>query len=141
MGRCLCLGRHSWMTPMTPRIAVLLCGNLTGKAYALNGDYTKIYTRYLHETAPVLFALDLFDVVAEMAYPEEEEQYSAMVLTGSGTVPSLSVRGPTDGFTAASAYENSEWISKLSAYISRIAATQPQIKLIGTLLPCCSHPR
>lgn len=35
--------------------------------------------------------------------------------------------------TAASAYENVEWINKLVSYVTRIATSRPDIKIIGTL--------
>lgn len=33
--------------------------------------------------------------------------------------------------TAASAYENVEWINKLTAYVADIAKTKPHIKIFG----------
>ncbi|KAF9554793.1 class I glutamine amidotransferase-like protein [Agrocybe pediades] len=109
---------------MATKIALFLCGNLSGEAYAQNGNYTSIYGRYLQATVPesIQYTLDTYDVVHEMAYPSEdrEDSYNCIMLTGS----------------AASAYENIEWINKLVDYLARIAATKPHIKLIGI---CFGH--
>ncbi|KDR70257.1 hypothetical protein GALMADRAFT_76521 [Galerina marginata CBS 339.88] len=103
------------------RIALLLCGNLSGAALEQNGGYTDIYARYLAATVPpaVEYAVDAFDVVSDLAYPNED-QYSSMILTGS----------------AANAYDDAEWIITLVAFIQRIASTKPHIKLIGI---CFGH--
>ncbi|KAF4609959.1 hypothetical protein D9613_010549 [Agrocybe pediades] len=77
---------------MATRIALFLCGNLSGEAYAQNGDYTSIYGRYLQATVPesIQYTLDTYDVAHEMAYPSEdqEDSYNCIMLTGSGTVQS-----------------------------------------------------
>jgi len=90
----------SHTTLMATKIALLLCGNLSGEAYAQNGDYTSIYSRYLRETAPksTQYTLDTYDVVKEMVYPSEEQEdsYNCIMLTGSGTVQVSSERPTTD---------------------------------------------
>ncbi|KAH9475957.1 Putative glutamine amidotransferase-like protein C13C5.04 [Psilocybe cubensis] len=112
---------------MHPKIALLLCGNLTGKPYADHGGYQGIYSKFLQDTVPanpdsstVPYSVDIYDVVHEMAYPQDDDQYDCIMLTGS----------------AASAYENLEWITKLCDYISRIATSKPHIKIIGI---CFGH--
>ncbi|KAF8960621.1 class I glutamine amidotransferase-like protein [Flammula alnicola] len=106
---------------MVYKIALLVCGGLTGRAKEQNGDYLDIYTRYLRATVPtaIEFTLDPYNVTEDQAYPNEDE-YHCIMLTGS----------------AASAYENIEWINKLVAYIARVAETKPHIKIIGI---CFGH--
>ncbi|KAF8154701.1 class I glutamine amidotransferase-like protein [Crassisporium funariophilum] len=115
--------RSSSISPMsTTRIALLVCGGLTGKPLALNGNYYDIFLRYLQASKPnpqTSFTLDPYDVVHEMTYPNEDD-YDSIMLTGS----------------AASAYENIEWTNKLVGYISRVADTKPHVKLIGI---CFGH--
>ncbi|EKM53291.1 uncharacterized protein PHACADRAFT_259553 [Phanerochaete carnosa HHB-10118-sp] len=64
--------------------------------------------------------MDSYDVRNKMEYPEDIDRYSAIVMTGS----------------AASAYENLEWINQLVAYIASVAETKPNVKLIGI---CFGH--
>ncbi|PPQ87070.1 hypothetical protein CVT25_000050 [Psilocybe cyanescens] len=87
---------------MPPKIALLLCGNLTGKPYADSGGYEAIYSRFLHATVPASpdtegsslpFTVDYYDVVHEMVYPKHDDEYDCIMLTGSGTVP-LCLDGP-----------------------------------------------
>jgi GMP synthase-like glutamine amidotransferase len=107
---------------MSVRIALLICGGLTGKALEANGDYLDVYTRYLKGTVPtrVDFTLDPFFVAKEHIYPNEEN-YDCIMLTGS----------------AASAYDDIEWINSLAAYIARVAANKnARSKIIGI---CFGH--
>ncbi|KAF9524926.1 class I glutamine amidotransferase-like protein [Crepidotus variabilis] len=112
------------MTHTELRIALLTCGSLTGKAYAENGDYWDVYSKFMHDSCPAgtQFKFEPFDVVSKMEYPssQDEDQYDCMMLTGS----------------AASAYENLEWINILVDYVARIAESKPNIKLIGI---CFGH--
>ncbi|PPQ98594.1 hypothetical protein CVT26_013777 [Gymnopilus dilepis] len=107
-----------------PKLALFLCGNLSGAALSQNGSYTDIYTAYLQSTAPPEcrpFSLDAYDV-REGHFPDldQEDSYHAIILTGS----------------AANAYDNLEWINTLVAYIQRIASSKPHIRLIGI---CFGH--
>lgn len=71
--------------PTHVKIALLICGGLSGKALTLNGDYYDIYLRYLTESCPkgVSFSCDAFNVKASMEFPVHEDDYSCMLLTGS----------------------------------------------------------
>ena len=77
---------HISLSPMTS-IALLLCGRITGKPLAENGDYYEIYLRYMQQSCPsnVPFNFHKYDVRDKMEYPLHEDDYSCMVLTGSGT--------------------------------------------------------
>ncbi|KAF8191285.1 hypothetical protein BJ912DRAFT_1098172 [Pholiota molesta] len=124
------------------RIALLLCGGLSGAALERHpGDYLGLYTRYLTDTFPTAsistetrthdggappFALDPYFVwrdaiVDERAYPDPAA-YDALVLTGS----------------ASSAYDDTPWITALCAYIARVANTVPRVRIIAFLI---LHPR
>ncbi|THH23061.1 hypothetical protein EUX98_g8117 [Antrodiella citrinella] len=63
------------------------------------------------------YRLDSYDVKEKLEYPKPEnlDNYDAIILTGS----------------AASAYENLQWINLLVAYIASVAEEKPHIKLIG----------
>jgi hypothetical protein len=67
------------------KIALLICGALTGKAHVQNGDYYDIYLRYMRDSLPQQrdFILDPYDVRVKMEYPVHENDYNCMVLTGS----------------------------------------------------------
>ena len=120
---------HTLRSPSVPgmnahvHVALLVCGKLAGPALDVLGDYNDVYFKFLHDTKPdtVLFTMDAFDVVHRMEYPDETK-YDAIVLTGS----------------AASAYEDVEWVNKLVAYIARVADIKPTVKLIGALLQLCT---
>jgi len=123
----------------TVKIALLICGSLTGKAYALNGDYYDIYSKFIRDSTPegTTFSLDPYDVVHKMDYPSEDD-YDCIMLTGSGVCLILSLKTHVNYFRlgriakiAASAYENIEWVNKLVGYIARVAETKPHVKLIG----------
>ncbi|KIK01199.1 hypothetical protein K443DRAFT_99142 [Laccaria amethystina LaAM-08-1] len=110
---------------MSVSLALLICGSLTGKLYAEHGDYSAVFTRFFQSSLPngsdAHFTLDPYDV-QKLQYPSDDQvgTYDAIVLTGS----------------AASAYENVEWVNKLIAYIRHIAESKPHVKLIGI---CFGH--
>ncbi|KAF8811095.1 class I glutamine amidotransferase-like protein [Phlegmacium glaucopus] len=106
----------------TTRIALLKCGDLRGKAYERNSGYNEIYNNWLQISLPDpqvnKFSLDSYDVVQDI-YPNED-LYECIMLTGS----------------AASAYEDIQWINKLARYIAHVAESKPHIKIIGI---CFGH--
>ncbi|KAF9234197.1 class I glutamine amidotransferase-like protein [Melanogaster broomeanus] len=113
------------------RLAILVCDTPMPSVKAVHGDYRQIFEALLASSlapinaskpdqAQVTFTLDGYDVVTEMAYPPDEEEYDGLLLTGS----------------AASAYEDIEWINKLVAYVQRIAAEKPKMKIFGI---CFGH--
>lgn len=67
------------------KIALLICGSLTGKARVRNADYHDIYLRYLTNSCPqgTNFVLDPYQVRLKMEYPEHDNDYNCMILTGS----------------------------------------------------------
>ncbi|KDQ51912.1 hypothetical protein JAAARDRAFT_40737 [Jaapia argillacea MUCL 33604] len=67
------------------------------------------------------WVLEAFDVV-KGEYPDEETLggYKGLLISGS----------------AASAYENVEWINKLTEFVARVARTKPEVKIIGI---CFGH--
>ncbi|PPQ70426.1 hypothetical protein CVT24_013176 [Panaeolus cyanescens] len=109
---------------MKLKIALLICGGLTGEAKEKNGDYYDIYRNYLNNSFPesisrsLEFSLDPYDVRTQQ-YPVEDE-YDVLMITGS----------------ASSAYEDIEWINKLTQYIARVVNEKPHIKIIGI---CFGH--
>ncbi|KAF8634062.1 hypothetical protein AX17_004326 [Amanita inopinata Kibby_2008] len=110
---------------MRTEIALLVCGALPPPLFAVHGDYGVVFTSLFASALDAdnrdEFRLDSYDV-RSMVYPPDDalDTYKAIVLTGS----------------AASAYEDVEWINRLVAYISRVAETKPSIKIIGI---CFGH--
>lgn len=92
----------------TVKIALLICGSLTGKAYALNGDYYDIYSKFIRDSTPegTTFSLDPYDVVHKMDYPSEDD-YDCIMLTGSGVCLILSLKDTCQLFSFGSHRENS----------------------------------
>ncbi|KAF9451555.1 class I glutamine amidotransferase-like protein [Macrolepiota fuliginosa MF-IS2] len=113
-------------TPRTIRVALLICGQLSGLVYVANGGYYDVYRRFLINSLPpnanTTVEVDGFDVVNDMKYPEEERisEYDVVMLTGS----------------AASAYENLEWINRLVTFVQHVANDHPKVKIYGI---CFGH--
>ncbi|KAF5366183.1 hypothetical protein D9758_005672 [Tetrapyrgos nigripes] len=104
-------------------IALLICDTPLPSVIVEHGDYHKIFSVLLKKSLPDHdFILDSYDVVHKMEYPDDEklDEYDCVMLTGS----------------AASAYEDKEWIHKLIDFVKRIADTKPNIKLVGI---CYGH--
>lgn len=109
------------------RIALFLCDKPIASVQATDGDYTAIFDTLLRKSLPgdaaVDYVLDPYDVREAQRYPENVNDYRAIIMTGS----------------AASAYENLEWINRLVDYIRDVGTNKPHIKLIGVspFLKCC----
>ncbi|KAI0087198.1 class I glutamine amidotransferase-like protein [Irpex rosettiformis] len=109
----------------TIRLALFLCDTPIPKVIAQDGDYTVIFGELWRKSFPkdqtsVKYEMDSYDVRNKLEYPEDIDKYDGIVYTGS----------------AASAYENVEWINKLVEYTAKIAGEKPHIKLIGI---CFGH--
>ncbi|TCD67628.1 hypothetical protein EIP91_012193 [Steccherinum ochraceum] len=102
-----------------PRIALFICDTPIPSVLAEDGDYEKIFNTLLHESrSDIQYTLDPYLVRkedSEPEYPENVDKYDAIIITGS----------------AASAYENLDWINLLVGYIADVAQTKPNIKLIA----------
>ncbi|CAL1711069.1 unnamed protein product [Somion occarium] len=102
-------------------LAVFLCDSPIPSVQETDGDYTQIFTSLLRNSSPSTeFVLDPYDVRNKQEYPDDVDKYQGIILTGS----------------AASAYENLDWINLLVSYIASIAEEKPQIKLLGI---CFGH--
>ncbi|KZT03619.1 class I glutamine amidotransferase-like protein [Laetiporus sulphureus 93-53] len=106
------------------RIALLLCDTPIPAVQSTDGDYTAIFNTLLRNSLPLGsgtdYILDSYDVRNKQEYPRNVDDYQAIILTGS----------------AASAYENVDWINRLIDYVHDIALNKPYIKLIGI---CFGH--
>ncbi|KAI0325131.1 class I glutamine amidotransferase-like protein [Cubamyces sp. BRFM 1775] len=108
------------------KIAVLLCDTPLPAILASQGDYGAIFEALFRNALreaggpETEFVVDAYDVRNEMVYPKDVDQYDAVLLTGS----------------AASAYENLDWINKLVDYVRFLSKDKPQIRLIGI---CFGH--
>ncbi|KJA16154.1 hypothetical protein HYPSUDRAFT_47688 [Hypholoma sublateritium FD-334 SS-4] len=105
--------------PSPTRIALLICGDLTGPALEANGNYLQVYTRFLEDTAPGPFVLTPFYVVTSEVYPDPA-MYDALLITGS----------------ASSAYDATPWIVSLAAYLARVVVDAPALRIVGI---CFGH--
>ncbi|KAI0646276.1 class I glutamine amidotransferase-like protein [Trametes meyenii] len=108
------------------KIAVLLCDTPLPSILATQGDYGAIFTALFRNSlqattaADSEFQVDAYDVRNAQIYPEDVDQYDAVLLTGS----------------AASAYEDQAWINRLVDYVRFLDKEKPQIRLIGI---CFGH--
>ena len=77
------------------RIAVLLCDTPIEPVRAVQGDYGQIFRTLfrsslkavkasLPEASELDFEIDAFDVRTKLEYPENVDEYDAVLLTGSG---------------------------------------------------------
>ena len=78
------------------RIAVLLCDTPIEPVLAAQGDYGEIFRTLFRksleaveasspdEASEVDFEVDAFDVRTKLEYPENVDEYDAVLLTGSG---------------------------------------------------------
>jgi len=106
---------------MSIRLALLLCDTPPPLVQKTDGTYTDIFNALLTNSSPSTnYTLDSFDVKDKMEYPNKIDDYQGIILTGS----------------AASAYDNLEWINTLVAYIASVAEDKPHIKLLGI---CFGH--
>ncbi|KAF5381610.1 hypothetical protein D9615_005476 [Tricholomella constricta] len=110
---------------MSKKLALLVSGKLPEGVRATYRDYSVVFKDFLRCSLPkdVEFTLDPYDVVNKMEYPSDEQldaYYDGIIYTGS----------------AASAYEDIEWINKLVAFSARVVNEKPHIKIIGI---CFGH--
>ena len=73
------------------RLALLVCDTPNEAVLKTAGDYPTIWKKYLEATFPKsaseqggTFELHTFDVVHERRYPSLDDQWDAIILTGSG---------------------------------------------------------
>ena len=78
------------------RIAVLLCDTPIEPVRAVQGDYGQIFRTLFRsslkavraslpdEASELDFEIDAFDVRTKLEYPENVDEYDAVLLTGSG---------------------------------------------------------
>ncbi|KAF4566302.1 hypothetical protein EYR36_011720 [Pleurotus pulmonarius] len=108
---------------MTKSLALLICDTPIPAVLSSHGDYHKIFSALLASSLPdtsIEFTLDPYDVAKKQEYPLEDKEYDAFLITGS----------------AASAYENLEWINKLIAFVASIPDKYPKAKIFGI---CFGH--
>ncbi|KAM6494905.1 Class I glutamine amidotransferase-like protein [Amanita muscaria] len=104
------------------RLALFSCGTPPPALAALHGDYSVLFTNlFANSYRPDAFVLDSYSVV-DLQYPSDHDldKYNAIVITGS----------------AADAFEDIEWITKLVSYMANVVNTKPSIKIIGI---CFGH--
>ncbi|KAG6911004.1 hypothetical protein DXG01_005419 [Tephrocybe rancida] len=110
------------------RIALIVSGSLPENLSATYGQYSVVFSRFLQDSLPdsdkdkVEFKIEPFDVVHKMEYPSEAQldSYDALMYTGS----------------AASAYEDIQWINALVSFTARVISERPKLKIIGI---CFGH--
>lgn len=107
---------------ITKSIALLICDTPVPEVLDNYGDYHQIFTSLMTASLPggtnlASYKLDPYDVVHRMEYPSDDEldRYDGIMITGS----------------AASAYEDIEWINLLVGFVKKVAETKQKIKIIG----------
>jgi hypothetical protein len=126
------------ITPRETRLALLVCDTPIPAVVKDHGEYPVIFNRLFRKSLPdgLDFALDSYDVRCAMEYPTEGvlDTYNGIIITGSGErrlhsrIEKLIVyRLPS----AASAYEDAEWINKLVSWVADVAVHRSRIKIIG----------
>jgi hypothetical protein len=126
------------ITPRETRLALLVCDTPIPAVAKDYGEYPVIFNRLFRTSLPdgLDFTLDSYDVRCAMEYPTGDvlDTYNGIIITGSGEHPlhsrieKLIVFRPT---SAASAYEDAEWINKLVSWVADVAVQRPRIKIIG----------
>ncbi|KAI0635143.1 class I glutamine amidotransferase-like protein [Trametes polyzona] len=112
--------------PKPYKIAVFLCDTPLPAVLAANGDYGAIFESLFRRSLEAIgdpgaeFVVDSYDVRNEQVYPKDIDQYDAVLLTGS----------------AASAYENLDWINRLVDYVRFLAKEKPHVRIFGI---CFGH--
>lgn len=117
-----------------PRLALLVCDTPLPSIVAAQGAYPIIFTTWLLASArrDMKLQLDPYDVVHK-EYPDPEK-YDGILITGSG-VSSIS---PEEVYlvlivclTAASAYEETDWVLELVKFVRLVIDHHPKVKIIG----------
>jgi len=113
------------MATKDPRLALLVCDIPLPAVVKHHGEYPKIFETFLRASLPnglSTFTLDSYDVRYAMEYPKEDvlDTYDGVIISGS----------------AASAYEDLEWIKRLVSWVATLATKRPLIKIIGI---CFGH--
>ncbi|KAN0126047.1 Class I glutamine amidotransferase-like protein [Russula decolorans] len=113
------------MATRIPRLALLVCDTPIPAVIKDHGEYPAIFGRLFRTSLPdgiADFAMDPYDVRNAKEYPKMDilDTYDGIVITGS----------------AASAYEDVEWINKLVSWVANVANSRPRIKIIGI---CFGH--
>jgi GMP synthase-like glutamine amidotransferase len=108
-----------------PCLALLVCDIPIPAVVKDHGEYPRIFERFLRASLPdglSTFTLDSYDIRYAMEYPKEDalDTYDGVIISGS----------------AASAYEDYEWIKRLVSWVSTLAKQRPLIKIIGI---CFGH--
>ncbi|KAJ8514362.1 hypothetical protein ONZ45_g8079 [Pleurotus djamor] len=110
---------------MAKAIALLICDTPIPAVVAEHGDYHPIFATLLKSSLTLpsnndfYYTLDPY-YVTKQEYPDDDKPYDAFLITGS----------------AASAYEDIEWINKLVAYVASLPSKRPNAKIFGI---CFGH--
>ncbi|KAI9457654.1 class I glutamine amidotransferase-like protein [Lactarius psammicola] len=113
------------MATKDPCLALLVCDIPIPAVVRDHGEYPMIFERFLRASSPdglSAFTLDSYDIRYAMEYPKEDvlDTYDGVIISGS----------------AASAYEDFEWIKRLISWVATLATQRPLIKIIGI---CFGH--
>lgn len=87
---------------VTIRIALFLCDTPIPSVVEADGDYSRIFNEFVRKSMPndqVTFVMDPYDVRNKMEYPEDIDEYDAIMLTGSGGSSDNIQASPSDAVT------------------------------------------
>ncbi|EJD07897.1 class I glutamine amidotransferase-like protein [Fomitiporia mediterranea MF3/22] len=105
------------------KLALLLCDTPVPAVLKSRGTYLDVFRDQLQRSKPDAsfpFTLDGFDVVNEQVYPDLDEGYTGVLISGS----------------KYSAYDDDPWIAKLVEWVRYVATRRDEVKLIGI---CFGH--
>lgn len=83
------------------KIAVLLCDTPLPAILAANGNYGAVFEKLFRNSLPsssipdAEFTVDAYDIRNEQVYPEDVDQYDAVLLTGSCKSRHMANRPPS----------------------------------------------
>ncbi|KAF5346540.1 hypothetical protein D9756_010095 [Leucocoprinus leucothites] len=110
------------------RIALLCCGEFTGKLLKDNGDYLAFHTRWLRKSLPknskVKPKVDAYKVYTEdhpLPTDEEIDDYDAILVSGS----------PSDAWA-----DEPAWIPRLVDFIRKVGTNYPEVRIFAI---CFGH--
>ncbi|KAI0300069.1 class I glutamine amidotransferase-like protein [Multifurca ochricompacta] len=116
------------MATNPPRLALLVCDTPVPAVVKDHGEYPMIFGTLFRASLPtgiVDFVMDSYDVRHAMAYPPSDtlDTYNGIVITGS----------------AASAYEDVEWINRLVSWVADLQCKDHILKSSAFTGICFGH--
>lgn len=121
-------------------IALLCCGEFTGKLLKENGDYLAFHTRWLRrslprgsKTRPKVEAYKVYQEDHPLPEDDEIDDYDAILVSGS-RMYSLGYWGSCSNisFLAEDAWaDEPAWIPRLVNFLKKVGTKFPEVRIVG----------